>query len=95
MHLQGQQYVCAGELVVLQTMMNVLNQHTAEFQDIQVEELSRTMRIDIDATQQWCEGMQQGDQDEEDAVCSNLSYQISTESIASTISILSTVYLQS
>ena len=24
MHLQGQQYVCAGELVVLQTMTNVL-----------------------------------------------------------------------
>ena len=25
MYLQGQQYVCAGELVALQTMTNVLN----------------------------------------------------------------------
>jgi hypothetical protein len=25
MHLQGQQYVCAGELIALQTMTNVLN----------------------------------------------------------------------
>jgi hypothetical protein len=25
MHLQGQQYVCAGELLALQTMTNVLN----------------------------------------------------------------------
>jgi len=43
--------------------------HIAEPQEF--GELSRTMGIDVDATQQWREGVQQSDRYEEDAVSSN------------------------
>ena len=48
----------------------LVTEPTQMAEPLDVEEPSRTMGIDIDATQQWREGVQQDDQYEEDAVCS-------------------------